>query len=64
MSGLIDSVAELLGREPKRKPQPDELTPEVTAIHRHKREDKTRIENIRIEPAHKAQLKLPEKLRR
>ena len=64
MSQLIDSFAELLGREPRKKPQPDEIMPEIVAIHKDKHEDKSRIEKIKIEMAHKAQHVAPEKLRR
>jgi ferredoxin-type protein NapH len=64
MSQLIDSLAELLGREPRKKPQPDEIMPEIVAIHKNKHEDKSRIEKIKIEMAHKAQYAAPEKLRR
>jgi len=64
MSQLIDSFAELLGREPRKKPQPDEVIPEIMAIHKDKHEDKSRIEKIKIEMAHKAQHVAPEKLRR
>lgn len=64
MSGMIDSVAELLGRDPKGKPVPEDLSPEVRETHKIKREDKSRIENIKIELAHKARQALPEKLRR
>jgi ferredoxin-type protein NapH len=64
MSQLIDSLAELLGREPRKKPQPDEIIPEIVAIHKDKHEDKSRIEKIKIEMAHKAQHVAPEKLRR
>ena len=64
MSGLIDSVAELLGRDPKGKPVLEDLSPEVREIHKIKHEDKSRIENIKIELSHKAQQKLPEKRRR
>jgi ferredoxin-type protein NapH len=63
MSRLLDSVAELLGREP-RKPAADEIGPLVRELHAGKRKDKTRIEKIKIELAHKAQHKAPEKLRR
>jgi ferredoxin-type protein NapH len=64
MSQLIDSVAELLGREPRKKPQSDETTHEVMAIHKDKHEDKSRIEKIKMELAHKAWHGAPEKLRR
>ena len=64
MSPLIDSLAELLGREPRKKPQIDEVTSEILAIHKDKHEDKSRIEKIKIEMAHKAVHKAPEKLRR
>ena len=64
MSQLLDSLAELLGREPRKKAQPDETTQQVLDIHRVKHEDKSRIEKIKIEMAHKAQHKAPEKLRR
>ena len=64
MSQLIDSLAELLGREPRKKPQPDEIAPEIRDIHVDKHEDKTRIEKIKIEMAHKAQHAAPEKIRR
>jgi ferredoxin-type protein NapH len=64
MSQLLDSVAELLGREPRKKPRPDEIAPEIRDIHVDKHEDKTRIEKIKIEMAHKAVHKSPEKLRR
>jgi ferredoxin-type protein NapH len=64
MSPLLDSVAELLGREPPKKPLPDEVEPEVLALHENKLKDKSRIESIRIELAHKAVHKAPEKLRR
>ena len=64
MSQLLDSVAELLGREPRKKPRPDEIAPEITAIHKDKHDDKSRIEKIKIELAHKAQQAAPEKLRR
>lgn len=62
-SSLKDSVAELLGRDP-RKPAPDEVPPEVKAIHQDKRADKSRIAKIRVELAEKAANKPPEKLRR
>ena len=64
MSRLIDSFAELLGREPRRKRLRDEVAPKVKEIHKNKHEDKTRIEKIKVELAHKAQHKQPEKLRR
>ena len=64
MSQLINSLAELLGREPRKKPHPDDIIPEIVAIHRDKHEDKSRIEKIKLEMAHKAQHKIPEKLRR
>jgi len=63
MSRLLDSVAELLGREP-RKPAADEIGPQVRELHAGKRNDKMRIEKIKIELAHKAAHKAPEKLRR
>ena len=63
MSSLIDSVAELFGRDPKR-PAPDDITPPAREVHARQRNDKERIENIRIELAHKAKHKQPEKLRR
>jgi len=56
-------VAELLGREP-RKPAADEIGPQVRELHAGKRNDKMRIEKIKIELAHKAAHKAPEKLRR
>jgi ferredoxin-type protein NapH len=64
MSQLIDSLAELLGREPRKKPHPDDIFPEIVAIHKDKHEDKSRIEKIKMEMAHKAVHKSPEKLRR
>ena len=64
MSQLIDSLAELLGREPRKKPLVDETTQEVLDTHRIKHEDKSRIEKIKIELAHKAQHVAPEKFRR
>jgi ferredoxin-type protein NapH len=64
MSPLIDSVAELLGREPRKKPRPEDITQEIKDIHTHKHEDKSRIEKIKIEMAHKARHVAPEKLRR
>jgi len=64
MSQLIDSLAELLGRDPRKKPRIDEVTSEILAIHKDKHEDKSRIEKIKIEMAHKAQHVAPEKLRR
>ncbi len=64
MSRLIDSFAELLGRAPRRKPVREEVSSEITDLHNRKRSDKTRIANIKIELAHKAQHKQPEKLRR
>ena len=64
MSQLLDSIAELLGREPRKKPLLDETTAEVMAVHKVKHEDKSRIEKIKIEMAHKAQHEAPEKFRR
>jgi len=64
MSQLLDSLAELLGREPRKKPHPDDIIPEIVAIHKNKHEDKSRIEKIKLEMAHKAQHATPEKLRR
>ena len=64
MSQLLDSFAELLGREPRKKPRLDETTQQVLDIHKIKHEDKSRIEKIRIEMAHKALHTAPEKLRR
>ena len=52
MSPLLDSLAELLGREPRKKAQLDETTQEVLDIHQIKREDKSRIEEIKLELAH------------
>ncbi len=63
MSRLIDSVAELFGRDPRR-PAPDDITPPAREVHARQRNDRERIENIRIELAHKAKHKPPEKLRR
>ena len=63
MNRLYDSLAELLGREP-RKPDRNALAPEIRDIHTVKREDKTRIEKIKIELAEKAEASPPEKLRR
>ncbi|MDH3947635.1 MAG: NapH/MauN family ferredoxin-type protein [Gammaproteobacteria bacterium] len=63
MSKFTRSLAELLGRDPK-KPQPDEISPEAKQIHIEVRADKTRIEKIRLELAHKAKHGQPEKLRR
>lgn len=63
MSQLTRSLAELLGRDP-RKPQPDEIAPEAQKLHAEARQDKTRIEKIRVELAEKAKNKVPEKLRR
>jgi len=63
MSRLFDSVAELLGREP-RKPAADTIDPQIRELHAGKRNDRTRIEKIKIELAHKAAHKTPEKLRR
>ena len=63
MNHLIKSVAVLLGADP-RKPQPDDFTPEAKSLHAEQRADKSRIEAIRIEIAHKKQHKTPEKWRR
>jgi ferredoxin-type protein NapH len=62
MSQLTRSLAELLGRDPK-KPQPDEISPEAKQIHIDVRADKTRIEKIHLELAHKAKHAQPEKIR-
>jgi len=63
MSQLSRSLSELLGRDPK-KPRPEEVAPKAKEVLAAQRSDKTRIEEIRIEIAHKAQNKMPEKLRR
>lgn len=63
MNHLIKSVAVLLGADPK-KPQPEEFTPEARTLHAEQRADKSRIEAIHIEIAHKKQHKVPEKWRR
>ena len=63
MSQLTRSLAELLGRDPK-KPSPDDISPEAKQIHIAVRADKSRIEKIRIELAERAVKKPPEKLRR
>ena len=63
MSQLTRSLTELLGRDPK-KPQADEISPEAQEKHIEVRKDKTRIEKIRVELAHKAEHAPPEKLRR
>ena len=64
MSRLLDSVAELLGREPPKKPRPEDVAPQIMDIHRDKHADKSRIEKIKIELAQKAEHAAPEKLRR
>ncbi len=63
MKHLIKSVAVLLGADPK-KPTSEDYTPEAKALHAEQRADKSRIESIYIELAHKAQHKTPEKWRR
>ncbi len=63
MSRLYDSFAELLGRDPRR-PKPDELPEEIREIHARKKNDRERIENIRVELEHKRKNKQPERLRR
>ena len=63
MKHLIKSVAVLLGADPK-KPQPDDYTAEAKTMHAEQRADKSRIEAIHLELAHKAQNKIPEKWRR
>ncbi|HID48104.1 MAG TPA: NapH/MauN family ferredoxin-type protein [Chromatiales bacterium] len=63
MSQLTRSLAELLGRDPK-KPQPEEISPAAKKLHAEARADKTRIAKIRVELAEKAKHKPPEKLRR
>ena len=63
MSQLTRSLAELLGRDPK-KPAPEEISPEAKVVHQEVRKDKSRIEKIRIELAERAVHKPPEKLRR
>lgn len=63
MSQLTRSLGHLLGRATQ-KPGPEDISPEAKEVHTAQRNDKTRIENIHIELAHKAQSKLPEKWRR
>lgn len=63
MSQFTRSLAELLGRDPK-KPQADEIAPDAQKKHIEVRKDKTRIEKIHVELAHKAEHNPPEKLRR
>lgn len=63
MSQLTRSLAELLGRDPK-KPKPDEISAEAKQVHTEQRKDKSRVETIRVELAHKAKHAQPEKIRR
>lgn len=63
MNNVKESVMVLLGRDPVRARKQD-LPDSVRELHQKKRSDKDRIEAIRIELAHKAQAKAPEKLRR
>jgi ferredoxin-type protein NapH len=63
MNYLIRSVAVLLGADPK-KPAPEDYTDEAKALHAEQKGDRSRIEKIHIESAHKAAHKTPEKWRR
>jgi len=63
MKGLMKSLRELLGYDPVR-PGPGDITPEAQQLHAEQKNDKSRIESIRIELAHKAKHGAPEKLRR
>ena len=63
MKNVLESLAVLLGRAPTRVAKEDR-SDEVNALHAKKRNDKERIEAIRIELAHKAQANEPEKIRR
>lgn len=63
MSSMKESVMVLLGREPIRLKK-DDLPEDVKELHAKKRSDKDRIDAIRIELAHKAKAKEPERLRR
>ena len=64
MKHLIKSVAVLLGADPG-KPKKEDYSPEAIALHAEQKADsKNRIEAIRLELAHKAQHKIPEKWRR
>ncbi len=63
MSGVIESIRVLLGADPRRVPK-KEMPEEVRKLHEHKFSDKERIENIRIELAHKKRKQMPEKKRR
>lgn len=63
MKSMKESMMVLLGGDPVR-PKKEDMPGSVRALHASKRSDKDRIEAIRIELAHKAQAKQPEKLRR
>jgi ferredoxin-type protein NapH len=63
MNYLVKSIAVLLGSDPK-KPAPEDYSEAAKVLHAAQKGDKSRIEQIHIEIAHKAAHKQPEKWRR
>ncbi len=63
MRGLIESVALLLGREP-RKPEPEHVSPQARAIHDQRMERRDRETRQHIKQEREAQERKPKKWRR